>query len=463
MTRKPTFMFLKRRERKKLMAENVWDKLNGALDDMDVGEPSGVKLRPAGDFQVATGPETIIQFEQQYSQPMDGSNSLLRNLSPFTLRVMPPLIYMERPALLRGDEVGTKGLPIQLGLVSNVASGNNENFLLTKESLTNQAANVISGNPTAVKTKYTIGGRPNTKGPAKGDASGFKNLSSPTLTDMKTAHNIGIQLERILNMAPLTLLINPESFQLQYQKIQQYNERTRTGIVFQTYGEEQPKMTFSGRIGAFYAGQGQYDPVAQTTTVPTGVQFASKRDSASFQQLMSLLAFYKNNGYIFDILGQSYAHPLIGVVVIDYDQFTYVGNFNSFNWGYEEAQHGGGIAFDLDFTVVQMYDRHQPQSGTLRPISSPNRTSTDPRLFTGTTGNAENPLPPPQPAASSAFVVGPAVLLANSVVQTATGVKGNEASSLGVSSQGFQAPSTTAIEAVEPVPRQPFFRPRGGG
>ena len=320
--------------------QNLWDKVAGALDDFGTGDLDTVGIPVAGDYKVGTGSETAIQFEQQYSTPMEGTNTLLRLLSPFTLQIMPPLLYMERPALLRGDEKGTKGKPIQLGLVGDIASGNNQNFMLSKEQLSTQNADAVDGNKTSVMEQYTVGGRPNTSGSpaaAKGNVE-LKNKNAPTITDMKTAQNIGMQLERVLNMPPLTLFINPESFQIQYQKIQQYNERTRTGLVFQAYGEEQARMTFSGRIGAFYAGQGSFDPKAWHTNVPTGVQFASKRDSASFQQLMSLLAFFKNNGYIYDILGQSQAHPLIGVVSIDYDQFTYVGNFNSFNWGYEEAQ-----------------------------------------------------------------------------------------------------------------------------
>ena len=84
----------------------------------------------------------------------------------------------------------------------------------------------------------------------------------------------------------------------------------------------------------------------------------------------------------------------------------------------------------------------------------------DPRLTTDTTGNAENPLPVPSPAESSDQVNGPAVLIASDTTET-TASQGNLATSLSVSSQGIVAPSVISTEAVQPVPRQPYFNPRG--
>ena len=83
-------------------------------------------------------------------------------------------------------------------------------------------------------------------------------------------------------------------------KVQQYNDRTRYGYVFQGWGEEQTRLTISAKCGAFSSGG-------------RGVQYASKRDSAAWQNLMTAFQFYKNNGYIYDTLGKSNAHLFVGL------------------------------------------------------------------------------------------------------------------------------------------------------
>lgn len=436
------------------MADSIWDKINEAVGIMELGDTASPKIRPAGDYKVYTGNETEIQFEQQYSVPMDGSNSLLRVLSPFTIRVLPPLVYRGLPGLLDGTEKGSKTNPIQLGLIEQVAQQAGSVFAGAKQTAQNFTLDNEVTQDTAIEDQYVVGGRVNTRGsPAAAKGVIPKDYKSAGIQDMQIAHSIGIQLERILNMPPLTLLINPDSLQIQYQKIQQYSERSREGIIFQAYGEEQPRMTIAGRIGAFYAGDGGlFDPKAWSTRVPTGVQFATKRDSASFQQLMTLLAFYKNNGYIFDILGGSCAHHLIGVISIDYDQNTYLGNFNSFSWSYEEAQHGGGITFNMEMTVVQQYDNHQAIRGSLEPLGAPEISGTDPRLRTG------GPITPDGSAVN--FLEVGTNLVSAQIKSLAA--KSSPKTTLPPSSNGIKIPGVAApVPAAQPVPRQDVFNPRG--
>jgi len=196
----------------------------------------------------------------------------------------------------------------------------------------------------------------------------------PTLADAYVAADIALQLRNILNVPPLTLLINPNSFSISYNKLQNFSSRTRFGYVFEAWGEEQPRLTISGSTGAFIAGAvdtgnpfgGQAE--GQTST-PSGVQFAAKRNSAAWQNLMGLFQFYKNNGYIYDTLGQSEAHLMIGALAIDWDQWTYVGHMDSFKYQYDEnIPHR--VTFDIEFIVSRIYDWGQTPSA-VSPQSSP--------------------------------------------------------------------------------------------
>lgn len=204
----------------------------------------------------------------------------------------------------------------------------------------------------------------------------------PGFADRLTAGDIAAQLQTMLEVPPLTLLINPSTMSIQYTSIQQYSQRTRKGYVFQRWGEEQPVMSISGSIGAFIAGTspdtGIVPPEGGLPSV-SGVQFASKRDSASFQNLMSLLTFYKNAGYIYDTVGNTNANHFVGSLAIDYDQWTYLGQFNSFSWGYDETENQNGkITFEAEFGISMMFDNHQPIENVL-PLNSPTVSPSDPR------------------------------------------------------------------------------------
>ena len=147
--------------------------------------------------------------------------------------------------------------------------------------------------------------------------------------------------------------------------------------------EGQVTLSISGSTGAFCAGNNSATAnIIRSTSagitgltnsendVASGVQFASKRDSAAFQQLMSLFHTYLNNGYIYDTVGGSEAHLMVGAVAIDYDQMTYVGNINSFSYSYAEGTPHR-IEWSMEFTVGRMYD-HAEEPVVVTPQSTPN-------------------------------------------------------------------------------------------
>lgn len=208
-------------------------------------------------------------------------------------------------------------------------------------------------------------------------AQGIKRLADgtaePALADKVVAADLALQLDALLRTPPLTLLVNPTSFSISYEKVQQYSNQTRWGYVYESWGEQQPKLSISGQTGAFIAGAGSTDASGKSTTSPSGVQFACKRDSAAYQNLMNLFTLYKNNGYLYDSVFGSKAPIFVGALSIEYDGWVYIGHMESFNYGFDENEtQNGRVQFDFEFTVSQMYDTNQPVT-SVQEMTNPNR------------------------------------------------------------------------------------------
>jgi uncharacterized membrane protein YgcG len=193
------------------------------------------------------------------------------------------------------------------------------------------------------------------------------NLGEPAIADLLSAVDVAWQLASVMQIPPLVLLVNPTTLQIAYNKIQQFQERTRYGFVFQAWGEEQPKLTITARCGAFASGQ-------------RGVQYASKRDSLAWQNLMNAFHFYRSNGYLYDTIGRSNAHPFVGALSIHFDQWVYYGHMESFTWTYDESNQLGGVEFSIEFVVSAMADTAQ-QPFVVMPMHAPTPSPSDPRYF----------------------------------------------------------------------------------
>lgn len=348
-----------------------------------------IKTVPAAETygRLPLGVRVTRNYSIQQSTPIDGSRSLSRVLSPFSIELVPPLVFGNDPVLGNGQKKKAQTGIFEAALTSNDAfkrakDRRNSNLIATGKVLGNKQITRLEAIVTngklhrryaADKTRFQEGG---------------DSFLDPQIADVLTAADIALQLNHMLNTPPLILLINPQSLSVTYNRLQQYSERTRTGYVFQHWGEEQPKLSISGMIGAFIAGANPWD--SQRAFVAgrsgqidqvSGVQFASKHDSASFQNLMSLFSFYLNNGYIHDTLGKSYANHFVGALAIRYDQWVYIGNIDSFSYGYEDTKQRGGLQFDMEFTVSQMYDTSQNMN-VVRPMQAPTPSPSDPRYST---------------------------------------------------------------------------------
>jgi len=375
-----------------------------------------------------TGPELVLELEPNQATPVDASNSLLRTLSPFTIQVEPPLVLASEPTSGADPEVKKSSITGLYGAATQGRTG----FLSARASLamtTYVLGNYGPGTADEVIARHSgarsSGGSRHSSGDGvqKRDSSGIEEpgkTGEPAIADLQTAVDIATQLKATLETPPLVLLINPQTLSMTYTKIQAFQDRTRFGYIFHAWGEDQPRLSISAKCGAFMSGG-------------RGVQFASKRDSAAWQNLMTAFQFYRNNGYIYDTVGKSNAHHLVGALSIRYDQWIYFGSMQTFSMSLDESSTQlGGVTFDMEFVVSAMVDTASP-SFNVQPMRKPNPDPMDPR-YSGRENQAFN-----RPGEFS-------------VVQATVGVFGQAIATL---SEGQQTPHT----AQAPIAYLSNFRP----
>lgn len=308
------------------------------------------------------GPEFDYELEPNQTTPIDGSKDLLRVLSPFMIQVEPPLIMGATPHAYDAKKDVA-------GLVAAGHDGAPSAFNTARGKLLDMPGGEQMANAGTVESFVSHGLTHKPEGGAsqkvKVKGGGPSRTGTPALADLYTAVDITMQLRALVNTPPLILLINPQSLVMTYTKIQQFTDRTRFGYVFQAWGEEQPKLSISAKCGAF-------------VTSGKGVQFASRRDSASWQNLQTAFQFYRHNGYIYDTVGKSNANHMVGALSIHYDGWVYYGNMESFSYTLEEGNQLGGIVFEMEFTVNAMVDTSK-QSLVVTPMRSPIPSGSDRR------------------------------------------------------------------------------------
>lgn len=342
---------------------------------------------------LSLGPDSQAIWETQEGLPVDGTRAFNRELSPFTISLVPPDVLFATSAAVEsivnrtnapGQDAGALeviGAALSRNLDSIDAAASESNTLGSDTRVFDALSRV-----SLVDTDTTILRQVVADGVLLSERG---DTAYSTLADAATAADIALQLQAMLGIPPLTLLVNPTSMTLNFTKLQNYGTRVRNGYVFEAWGEEQPKLSISASTGGFLAGVGngagnidtQFSNQASSVT---GYQWASRRDSAAWQNFMSLYTFYRNNGYIYDTIRKSEAHLFIGAVVITYDQWSYVGHFESFDFSFDEAnQHR--VEFSIEFTVSQAYDSAQtpmaitPQNAPTTSLSDPRYTQPGPR------------------------------------------------------------------------------------
>lgn len=356
------------------------DRLAGNLLPQIEQTVTAGRLPPAQIYDlVQTGPNWKRSYETQTGLPLDGSSAIARDVrfgSPFTFRILAPDLLVN--SILDGQQGNANPIDIidtaqradssfaaYTSRLDDIRLGS---FFLRNTSAFNLLENFV----------------------AEGQVFNPKNFNDPAnvqpaLADARSAADVILQLTKILSTPPLTLLINPQNMVINHQKKQNYSDRSRFNYIFQSWGEEQVKLSVSGVTGAFIAGapptqffNGRGTRAQQVTDTPnpTGVQWAARRDSGAMQNLLNLLLFYRSNGYIYDTIGQSEAHHWIGSIAIDYDQWTYVGHFENFNYGFTEDKQHGMLEFSFEFTADRIFDSARRDFVVL-PIESPVPSASD--------------------------------------------------------------------------------------
>ena len=317
---------------------------------------------------IGGGPRFAYLFETQSGLPVDGTSAHLRNLSPFTLRLLPPdalLAAASGVTLEGGTQVSAEADAASVSLIDAAALGastvGEANTVASRLARVSGIGHLSASNVAALQSFVA-------NGQFLRGTEGFVS----TLADAFTAADISLQLSRILSVPPLTLLINPAEMTVQRAKLQNYQSRTRNGYSFEAWGEDQVAISFRGSTAGFVAAAvdvlNPYGAQASNqTSSPSGYQEAARRDSAAWQNFSSLYHFYRSNGYIYDTLGRSEAHLFIGAVAIDYDQWTYVGSIDSFGFTFD-ADVGHRVEFNMEFKAGRVYDRALTSSVVL-PLS----------------------------------------------------------------------------------------------
>lgn len=327
-----------------------------------------VKSPPPPDaFSNLEVPGTIgMVFEPNQTTQVEASDSQLRNLSPFMIKVEPPLVYGEN-----GGFQNKKKNSVSTDFSVSSGSGTSLNGYETARKAISQSG--ISGLRSGRSRTSSIheivyksgNGKSSNLTPSGVMSDSVGNIGQPAIADVYTAVDIARQLSAIVNTPPLVMLINPTSFAIAYNKIQQYQERSRMGFIYQVWGEEQPKISMTARCGAFISGQ-------------SGLQFASRRDSKAWQNLMNVFHLFRNSGYIHDTIGKSFAHLMVGSLSIRYDGWVYYGHMESFSFAHDEEHIHGGVDFTIEFVVSAMVDTSQ-QIFSVSPLKSPVPSLSDPR------------------------------------------------------------------------------------
>jgi hypothetical protein len=193
------------------------------------------------------------------------------------------------------------------------------------------------------------------------------------MTDRDQLVSVAFQ-HRVLSAAPpIVFMINPQSMAFNYQSKQNYSDVSRYGFLFYRWGEELLSIEISCTIGAFIAGRKNLETpdVKGNLRGVSGLQFASKRDSAGWRQLMNILALYRNNSAIVDTLGRSRAYHDIGTQSIYYDGQRWQGRLKSLEFTVAEGNSNGGIEFTMSFEVYRKFEVDFESKYQLFPLHPP--------------------------------------------------------------------------------------------
>jgi hypothetical protein len=338
------------------------------------------------------GTSTGVTFgraiDVQEGIPLYGSRSDLRTYSPFVIRVVLPSIIggdqstllqtqlaperqppaPEAPTVRSSNRAVTYSQAMQGPRVDPTGIGAYQRLVRSGEALpglseASEGSLEDAYNQALFQQQFSEQQRNVSTAPASTRNGG----ETPALTNDTTALSLALQIKRLSKIPPLLMLVNPSSMKVAYAKIAQFQNRNRYGYVYEAWGEEMPKLSFTFKIGAYIAG---LNSPTQQGSVVSGLQRASRNDSASWQQLMNLLALFQGGTYLQDTEQNTRAFPMVGNLAIEYDQMVYVGHMENFTFTDDEGHPHGGIEVGIEFVANKVFDL-APQPGEIGPLRAP--------------------------------------------------------------------------------------------
>jgi hypothetical protein len=166
-----------------------------------------------------------------------------------------------------------------------------------------------------------------------------------------------LALDRMRTTPPLRLLVNPTSLKISSEKVVSDGNFTREGPIIEHWGEQQDKLSLSGKLAAFFAIDTQPSDDSNNLGGGPGLTRVARQYSASYQNFLSLYLLYRNNGGLYvNTLADTMKNnllsrlSLLGSIYIYYDNTLYIGSFDSFNIT-EADTTPYSLEYSIEFTV----------------------------------------------------------------------------------------------------------------
>lgn len=166
-------------------------------------------------------------------------------------------------------------------------------------------------------------------------------------------------LDKMKRTPPLMMLVNPNKFGVKGEKIVQDGNWGRNGHIIEFWGDQQDKISASGRVAGFFAMD------TQNANMP-GLTRWARNFSAAWQNFQSLFQLYRSNGAMF--LPDPFTEnklvnlTMMGSIYIYYDNTLYIGSFDSFSMTEgDTAPHTVDYSFEFTVRASFLLDRTDDQ------------------------------------------------------------------------------------------------------
>jgi len=181
-----------------------------------------------------------------------------------------------------------------------------------------------------------------------------KSNAEESLKNLRSSRdNIDKITKKMSEVPPLVLLINPSTFSHDMSKLIIDGSFTRSGYVREHWGENLDTVSCDGTIGGFYGIQMQGGNLKHQVMITR----SHKKASLSFQNLMSLIMIYENNGRVYSDLYDRRRVVLVGSVMMFWDGNVYIGNFNNFTVS-DREENPYNTPYSFEFAVSSIIDAY---------------------------------------------------------------------------------------------------------